>query len=390
MKSTHTEERVLIIAPVAHDAPAMAAVLDDEGLQTQVCQTVDECVRHIMSGAGTLLLTEEALESAQLSDLLLALESQAPWSELPVIILTSGGESRRAKVIDLAANAAGTLILLERPVGTRTLLQSVQVALRSRRRQYQARDLLSQLGSLNATLEQRVAQRTIEAVERAEKLRILTAELSAAEERERRRIAEILHEDLQQLLMAARVHFGMLCKVTDCGKRAPIEHEIVAILDRSFALTRSLSIELAPPVLYEDGLAAALQWLGTKTQKEHGVLIKVEADPFADPENGDLRVFLFRAVRELLLNALKHAGGSRVHLRSRRSKDGGKVCIIVTDHGPGFDHTTLEKRRAGSTGLFNIRERVGTFGGEFHIQSAPGRGTQVTLAIPCVFRSDAR
>src|SRR5678816_4045265 len=108
----------------------------------------------------------------------------SPWSELPLIILTSGGESRRARLLDLAAAAAGTVTLLERPISTRTLVRSMQVALRSRRRQYQTRDLLIQLKNLNETLEHRVAERTREAVEQAQKLRLLSAELSLAEEAE--------------------------------------------------------------------------------------------------------------------------------------------------------------------------------------------------------------
>src|SRR5205823_6272126 len=152
------------------------------------------------------LLTEEAFESVQGSSFLEILKAQPPWSELPLIILTSGGESRRAGVLELVAAAAGTITLLERPLSTRTLVRSVQVALRSRRRQYQVRDLVSQLASLNQTLEARVAQRTAEAVERARKLRFLSAELSLAEEKERRRIAQVLHDDLQQMLMGARLY----------------------------------------------------------------------------------------------------------------------------------------------------------------------------------------
>ena len=141
-------ERVLIIAPVGDDAAAIAALLGDEGLVTRVCQGIEECTRQIIAASGALLLTEEALESPQLPDLLQILREQPTWSELPVIILTSGGESRRARLLDLAAAAAGTITLLERPISTRTLVRSVQVALRSRRRQYEVRDLLARTKEL--------------------------------------------------------------------------------------------------------------------------------------------------------------------------------------------------------------------------------------------------
>ena len=378
----HKNERVIITAPVGQDAAAMATLLNTQGFETQICNGSAEYSRQMMDSAGALLLTEEALESAQGSLLLDLLKAQPPWSELPLIILTSGGESRRAGLLDLAAAAAGSVTLLERPVSTLTLMRSVQVALRSRRRQYQVRDLVSELANLNQTLEQRVGERTAKAVEQAKKLRLLSAKLSLAEEAERRRIAEMLHEDLQQLLVAARMQLVALCRTRDASEREPIAREIADALERSFRLTRSLSVELAPPVLYEHGLAAALEWLAAETGKNYNVKVTVEADSSANPEAADVRIFLFRAVRELLLNSVKHTAGSAVHVTMRHLRP-DKIRIIVADGGPGFDPALLDDKRTSSQkfGLFNIRERVSSFGGEFHINSSPKRGTQITLSL---------
>jgi len=259
----------------------------------------------------------------------------------------------------------------------------MQVALRSRRRQYQTRDLLIQLKNLNETLEHRVAERTRKAVEQTRKLRLLSAELSLAEEAERRRIAEMLHEDLQQLLVAARTQLAALCRTQDAAQREPIAREIADVLERSFRLTRSLSVELAPPVLYEHGLAAALEWLAAETRKNYNVEVIIEADSLANPKAADVRIFLFRAVRELLLNSVKHAVGSAVRITMQHLRP-DKVRIIVADGGPGFDPTSLDDKRTGSQtfGLLNIRDRVRSFGGKFHIDSAPKRGTQITLWLP--------
>jgi len=376
----HKNERVIIIAPVGQDAAAMATLLDSQGFETQICNGSAEYSRKMIDSAGALLLTEEALESAQGSLLLDLLKAQPPWSELPLIILTSGGESRRAGLLDLAAAAAGSVTLLERPVSTLTLMRSVQVALHSRRRQYQVRDLVSELANLNQTLEQRGAERTAEAMEQAQKLRWLSAELSLAEEAERRRIAEMLHEDLQQLLVAARMQLAALCRMQDAAQREPIAREIADVLERSFQLTRSLSVQLAPPVLYEHGLAAALEWLVAETRKNYNVAVTVEADSFANPKVADVRIFLFRAVRELLLNSVKHAVGSAVRITMQHLRP-DKVRIIVADGGPGFDPALLNDKRTGS-GLLNIRDRVRSLGGKFHINSGPKRGTRITLCVP--------
>jgi signal transduction histidine kinase len=377
-------ERVIIVAPVGQDAAAMAALLDNQGFETQICDGSVEYSREVIDRAGALLLTEEALESPPGSLLLDALKAQQPWSELPLIILTSGGESRRAGLLNLAAAAAGSVTLLERPISTLTLTHSVQVALRSRRRQYQVRDLVAQLANLNQTLERRVAKRTTQAVEQAQKLRLLSAELSLAEEAERRRIAEMLHEDLQQLLVAARMQLAALCRTQDAAQREAIAREIAEVLERSVKLTRSLSVELAPPVLYEHGLAAALEWLAAETRKNYNVEVIVEADSLANPKTADVRIFLFRAVRELLLNSVKHAGGSAVHITMQHRRP-DNVRITIADDGPGFDPNSLENKRTDSqtVGLLNIRERVSNFGGEFHINSGPKRGTRITLSLPC-------
>src|SRR5215471_1020916 len=136
MEKNSSKERVLIIAPVGRDAHAMAELLRRHGFQAHICVSLAECAKHIKSGSGALLLTEEALELGDSSELFKALAAQPPWSELPLIILTTGGESRLARLLEVATEAAGSVTLLERPVGTITFIRSLEVALNSRRRQY--------------------------------------------------------------------------------------------------------------------------------------------------------------------------------------------------------------------------------------------------------------
>jgi PAS domain S-box-containing protein len=144
MRSTEQDERVLIVAPVGQDAPATAALLRERGWFAEILDQWSDATDHVIRNAGALLLTEEALEMPESHELLERLRTQPAWSELPVIILTRGGESRVEKLLDSAATAAGSITLLERPIRTTTLVRSVEVALRSRQRQYQVRDLLEQ------------------------------------------------------------------------------------------------------------------------------------------------------------------------------------------------------------------------------------------------------
>ena len=153
MTERHTQERVVILAPVGRDAPAIAALLRAHGIDCDVCTTTVAVCHRLVEGAAALVLTEEAIEAADPSPLLDVLRQQPPWSELPVILLTRGGEPRVARLLDIVASAAGGVTLLERPLSAATLLRAVDVALRSRRRQYQVRDLLEAKAELTAIVE---------------------------------------------------------------------------------------------------------------------------------------------------------------------------------------------------------------------------------------------
>jgi len=144
MEKNSLEERVFIIAPVGRDAHVMAELLARRRFETQICDSLKECCAQIKSGAGAFLLTEEALELGSSSEFFETLGAQPPWSELPLIILTSGGEFRSARLLELVTEAAGSVTLLERPIATTTLIRSLEVALNSRLRQYQVRDLLEE------------------------------------------------------------------------------------------------------------------------------------------------------------------------------------------------------------------------------------------------------
>jgi signal transduction histidine kinase len=174
-----------------------------------------------------------------------------------------------------------------------------------------------------------------------------------------------------------------LAKAGGAAKRTEVTQMIDEILDRSFNLTRSLIVELAPPILHERGLAAALESLGAQTTKQHNMQVSVRADSSANPKEPSVRVFLFRALRELLLNAVKHANGSAVTIRMTRVRP-DKVQIVIADRGPGFDVAKVDRPEIAPTGfgLLNIRERLTNFGGEFHIESVPGKGSQMTLIAP--------
>src|SRR3954471_11489621 len=141
MPGSKSDERIIIIAPVGSDATAMAELLAQHGFKSEICDGPNAACRQLITGSGALLLTEEALDLPEMPELLSHLNQQPAWSELPIIILAGRGEPRLARLLDRMASAAGSITVLERPIEADTLVRSVQVALRSRRRQYEARDL---------------------------------------------------------------------------------------------------------------------------------------------------------------------------------------------------------------------------------------------------------
>jgi PAS domain S-box-containing protein len=252
-------------------------------------------------------------------------------------------------------------------------VQTIVRDVTERRRSEQA------LRELNAALERRVAERTAELEHRAKQLQKLTLELSQAQERERKRVAEILHEDLQQQIAGAKFQLNLLSsRSQDDRSRQLTAAQINQILKDAIGMSRSLSHELSPAVFYGNDLGEALEWLGEQVEANHGLTVHVEVLGEGTLQSEVLTVFLFRAARELLSNAVRHAGVREAAIRLRRV--GQHVSLRVSDQGRGFDPQKLKE--TPGFGLLSIRERVELLGGRVKIASAKGRGTRVQIVVP--------
>lgn len=239
-----------------------------------------------------------------------------------------------------------------------------------------------ELEAINQTLEQRVAERTAESEARTAQLRKLAAELTRTEQRERRRFAQMLHDHLQQLLVGAKFNAGILeRRLADPDMRRYLL-SVIDLLDQSIAASRSLTIELSPPILFEGKLVPALQWLGRWMRENHGLDVTVRSDRDVYPLDPDARLLLFQCVRELLFNIVKHAGVSQAAIRLEQA--GGALRIEVEDRGAGFDPASLKPGAGGSSGLglLNIQERLILQGGRLEIDATPGAGTRMVLTAP--------
>ncbi|RPJ57796.1 MAG: PAS domain S-box protein [Acidobacteria bacterium] len=210
-------------------------------------------------------------------------------------------------------------------------------------------------------------------------LRQLGAELTLAEQRERQRIAGILHDHIQQLLVAAKFQVAAL---SGTGRDLEGTKEIQGLLDESIKASRTLTTELSPPILKE-GLAASLTWLAGSMAEKYGVYVELDIDDAVSRVLEEVKMFLFEATRELLFNVAKHAQVKSATVSLRKLED-ERAEIVVADRGVGFDPNTLKTGRGPGEGfgLFNLRQRIDLIGGQLEITSKPGEGSRFRLTIP--------
>jgi len=396
------DERIFVIAPIGGDANAIASLLTDHGFQASVCPDSATSAVEIIS-AGALVMTEEAFESATTTNLLIALEDQPAWSELPVIILTSGGVSRLTRLFDLAADAAGGVTLLERPIGTDTLLRTINVALRSRRRQYQVRDLIAEQERNRASLE-----------ESEDKLRVmLTREQGlrqAADEANRLKdefLATMSHE-LRNPLNVILGYSELLLR-TDEIKSSPHLLRLSEALRRNavaqsylirdlLELSRLRSGKLtlnSETVSLMTAINNAVETVRADAEaKDMAIDIRAPVEPLF--VNGDL-LRLEQIVWNLLTNAVKITpDGGKVTVRLERENN--QAVLIVEDTGQGIEASFLpnvfEMFRQGDArasrehtgmgiGLALVQQLVRLHGGAVVAYSAGlGRGTKFTVSLP--------
>ena len=278
--------------------------------------------------------------------------SFAEWLEVTRMRSASWSEA------DIEAAQALRVVFLE------SVLRSADLARHER--------TIEETRAMAEELEKRVAQRT-------EQLRALAADLEAAEDRERRKLARDLHDDLGQTLAAARIRLASLCS----DDRAEVRVTATAVgemIDRANNSIRSLAAQLSPDVLHELGLAAALDWLGEEIERTFNLRISVFDDGQAKPLAQESRTILYRAVRELLINVAKHAQTDSAVVEAERQGD--NIVVVVSDSGVGYDSAERSDGAYRGLGLISIRERLSLIGGSVDFRSTTGSGTISVLTAP--------
>ncbi len=387
---------VLIVSSAASDATMAARVLAESGLTTAVCRDVHDLCARIDESTGAALVTEEALTPVAQRALSARLAVQPAWSDVPLILIMSRdrGAIEGYEVFD-EVEGSTHVTMLRRPLHRATLISAVRSALEARRRQLAIGEELrarrrreaeleesrAALAKLTETLEQRVRKRTALAEKRADGMRRLAVQLGDAERRERQRLAEVLHDGLQQLLLAAHMQIGQL------RSKAPEElleriEKIDSILRESMVGARTLSHELSPPVLSNADLGRNMEWLRGWFHEHHGLRVTLDLGHELPTVSETTRSFLLNSARELLMNAIKHSGSMEAGISVDSRRD--TLIVEISDGGSEFDLQTVERalEERHGFGLAHIRDRIEALGGRMDVDTTSTGGGRFRFSIP--------
>jgi signal transduction histidine kinase len=214
-----------------------------------------------------------------------------------------------------------------------------------------------------------------------EEIRRMGAQVAQAEERERRRIANHLHDHIGQCLALSRIRLRQLERDPLSPPQQSTVAEVLGLVDRMSQDVRNLTVELSPPILHELGLASALEWLAEEIERDHQLTVDFEADDLEELKDADVRILLFRAARELLLNVVKHARATIIRMVYRTEDH--RITLEVEDDGVGWNPKAKPSTgmRTGGFGLLSLRERLSALGGTLEIESEPGKGARVRINV---------
>jgi len=212
----------------------------------------------------------------------------------------------------------------------------------------------------------------------------LASALTLAEQRERRHIAQILHDYIQQMLYGIQMRTHLVSMDLPATTQPDVhEHmqEINNLVQQAIQATRTLTVELSPPVMRDEGLGAVFEWLAGQMQETHGLVLELDIQTASRAPNEDLHVLLCQLVRELLFNVVKHAHVQQARLSLAEANQ--QLLITVEDKGVGFDpFKVINQAQISGFGLYSIRERLALFGGRLEIVSHPGDGARITIVVP--------
>lgn len=406
------EQRVLVLAPQGRDADVIASVVVRDGVECEVVAGADALMDAIGQGAAAAIVAEEALSARTLARIAEWQMQQEPWSDFPFVVLLAKRYGAAPAQLKATFAALGNVLLLERPLSADTLATAAGSALRARRRQYEAREVLAQLASLNANLEARVEERTralaqandrltAEVMEReraqqamaqAQKLEFL-GRFTGGVAHDFNNLLNVIQGNMELISMFSREESTLARAKTAqaaCQRGAKLTGQLL-----TFARDQSLDLRALPVrTLFESVEELARPVLGAGIELVLSVADDVDS-VLADASQMEM------ALLNLIINARDAMSGrGRIWLQATRAQPpagtlaaGDYVRVAVSDNGPGMSpevaakvfepfFTTKGVGKGTGLGLSQVYGMAQQSGGDAFVHSVPGEGATIEIWMP--------
>lgn len=237
-----------------------------------------------------------------------------------------------------------------------------------------------ELSRMNQQLDHDLEGRTKELIEYQDKLRSTLLELTLVQDRERKKLANDLHDFLAQLLVTCKLKLNQIDQNTIPSQPFHMIKNVEDIIDQSLLYTRTLISELYPTSLQHLGLFQTLRWLA-KDMQRFGLIVSIPEDIPSMQVPEHMRIMIYKSVREVLFNVLKHAEVNKASIHWTCASE-GDFLIRITDAGKGFDSQRMEREQGpGHLGIFFYKEQIKSLKGHLDVLSSPENGTTVTIRM---------
>jgi len=370
MTERHLE--VVLLCPTGQDSTLIAQVLNKDGIDSSVCRSIHELCSTDKENAGVILLAEEALTTENIDSLNQFLSKQAPWSDIPIILLTSGGKNRQFKLQRLEVFvASGNVTLLERPLQPLTLLSATKVAMRSRRRQFLVKNLMS--SQLEAT---KVRDEFISIASHELKTPLTSLKLQTQmTKKQLSKTHGLTSEQMEKQLDNTVNQIDRLNKLVD------------DMLDVSRINTGKLNLHKS-----NINLSNLLHELIERFMPQfEGVDSKVHTEITPDVIGHWDSYKLEQVINNLFSNAIRYSPRKNIYVKLTIEKN--MAILSVKDEGMGIDASNLERiferfesasnsSKGLGLGLYITRQIVELHNGTIHVESEVGKGSNFIIKIP--------
>lgn len=381
-KTENTDSGKLLQVLLVEDSASDAALLQEsilssgvKDLSVSVVGSLRESADHFKNNHIDATLLDLSLPDSSGLETVQRVRIVCP--DMPIVVLT-GIDDEKTGIEAVRMGAQDYLV--KGQADGRLIARAVRYAIERKRAE-------QEIQKARDELEVRVRERTAELRLSQEKLRSLAAELELTEERERRQIASDLHDSIGQILSFSSRELKTLQKSSPEEMSKSLQ-QVSSQLDKAIEQARTLSFDLSPSILYDLGFEVAIEDLVDKFSREKKIRCCFENCRMPKPLTDDVKILLYRAVRELLINTAKHSHAGVVKVSLLRSSS--DIYVTVEDDGRGFDASVLNggMEKVKGFGIFNVRERLNHIGGQFKIETSKDKGTKVTLTAPLNLEKD--